>query len=79
MKNTLADLNNLLFEQMERLNDDELTDKEFEREMKKTGAMNKSASNVIDIAGIMLEVTKLTSEHRKTNVPKMLGFGKDEK
>lgn len=32
MKNTIADLNNYLFEQLERLNDDSLTDEQLERE-----------------------------------------------
>ena len=36
VKNTLTDLNNYLFEQLERLNDDELTDEQLERELKAT-------------------------------------------
>ena len=32
MKNTLSDLNNYLFEQLERLSDDELTEDQLERE-----------------------------------------------
>ena len=32
MKNTIADLNNYLFEQLERLNDDSLTAEQLERE-----------------------------------------------
>ena len=34
MKNTLADLNNHLFEQMERLNDDDLNNEELDKEIK---------------------------------------------
>ena len=33
MKNTLGDLNNYLFEQMERLNDEEMTEEEFQKEI----------------------------------------------
>ena len=35
MKNALTDLNNYLFEQLERLNDDSLSAEELDREMKK--------------------------------------------
>lgn len=34
MKNTIVDLNNYLFEAIERLNDDELTDEQLEKEIK---------------------------------------------
>jgi len=36
MKNTLSELNNILFEQLERLNDDSLTDEQLEMQLKKT-------------------------------------------
>lgn len=39
MKNKLVDLNNHLFEQLERLNDDELTDADLEKEIKRSKAM----------------------------------------
>jgi hypothetical protein len=45
MKNTLLDLNNYLFEQIERLNDDELTDDQLDRELKKTDSISRTATN----------------------------------
>ena len=39
MKNKLTDLNNHLFEQLERLNDDNLTPEQLEREAKRGDAM----------------------------------------
>lgn len=35
MQNKLSDLNNILFESIERLNDDELTAEELDKEIKK--------------------------------------------
>ena len=34
MKNTLSDLNNYLFEAIERINDDDLSDEELDKEIK---------------------------------------------
>lgn len=39
MRNKLTDLNNHLFEQLERLNDDELSEEELEKEIKRSKAM----------------------------------------
>lgn len=47
MKNTLADLNNILFEQLERLNDDELTEEELELQLKKTDSIVKVSEKII--------------------------------
>lgn len=44
MKNTLTDLNNHLFEQLERLNDDELDDAQLEKELKRAEGMTKVAT-----------------------------------
>lgn len=47
MKNTLADLNNHLFEQLERLNDEELTDEALEKELKRADGMTRIATQII--------------------------------
>lgn len=47
MKNTLTDLNNYLFEQLERLNDDELTGDELEKQLKKTDTIVKISEKII--------------------------------
>lgn len=48
MKNTLTDLNNYLFEQIERINDDSLTTEELERELRKTDSIVKLSEKIID-------------------------------
>jgi hypothetical protein len=80
MKNTLVDLNNHLFEQMERLNDDELTDEELEKEIKRADAMKDIASQIINNAQIVLKATELNMEYSRNEVtvPKML-IGVDDK
>lgn len=48
MKNTLQDLNNHLFEQLERLNDEDLTDEQLDRELKRADGMTKIATQIIE-------------------------------
>lgn len=62
MKNNLGDLANYLFEQLERLNDDEASDEEFERELKKSKASSELTKNIIEIAKISLDAQKLSYE-----------------
>lgn len=47
MKNTLSDLNNILFEQLERLSDDDMTDEELEKQLKKTDQIVKVSEKII--------------------------------
>lgn len=47
MKNTLADLNNHLFEQLERLNDEDLSDDQLEKELKRADGMTRIATQII--------------------------------
>ena len=50
MKNTLTDLNNHLFEQLERLNDDELDEAQLEKELRRAEGMTKVATQIIQNA-----------------------------
>ena len=80
MRNTLTDLNNHLFEQLGRLNDEELTDEQLEKEIKRTDAMKDIATQIIANANIVLKATELNMEYSRNevNVPQML-IGFDEK
>lgn len=79
MKNTLGDLNNHLFEQMERLNDDELNGEELENELNRTKGMATISSNIINNANLMFRAAELNIEHSRANVPNILIGNKDEK
>lgn len=47
MKNTLSDLNNILFEQLERLSDDDLTSEQLEAQLKRTDQIVKVSEKII--------------------------------
>lgn len=47
MKNKLTDLNDYLFEQIERINDDSLNEEELSKEIKKAEAIQGIAETII--------------------------------
>lgn len=62
-RNTLEDLNNHLFAQLERLNDEDLKDPEdIRKEVERSKAVNGLAKNIIDNAKVTLEVIKVAYE-----------------
>ena len=63
MKNTLADLNNYLFESIERLNDDELSSEELDKEIKRSEAVQKIAKTIIDNGSLALQAKKHFDEY----------------
>ncbi len=75
MRNTLGDLNLYLFEQLERIQDDTLTAEELERELLKSRAISKIASQVIANGNLVLRAKELEvtmSGRENTPFPKML-------
>ena len=63
MKNTLADLNNYLFEAIERVNDDSLDDAGLEKEIKRSEAVQKIAKTIIDNGNLALQAKKHMDEY----------------
>ena len=57
LKNTLYHLSDTLFELIDKLNDDDLTGPDLEREIKRAGAINQTSTNLISIAGLALRAT----------------------
>ena len=63
MKNKLIDLNNHLFEQLERLNDQSLTPEDIEKEVTRTDAMVNVSEQIIATAAIVLRGAELIAEY----------------
>lgn len=74
MKNNLSSLNDYLFEELERLNDDEDLEKNLDKELKRSKAISSIAKNIIDNANVVLEAAKLQNEYglEKKELPKLL-------
>ncbi len=79
-RNTLGDLNNHLFEQLERLNDDGLKDDELNKEINRAKAVTGLASQIIANGTLVLKGVELQLEYGvngeagkpKREFPKML-------
>lgn len=65
IKNKLTDLNNHLFEQLEKLTDAE-PGEELELELKRAKAVASIASNIIDNGNLMLDTMKFMDENGYT-------------
>lgn len=63
MKNTLTDLNNYLFEQLERLQDDNLDEAGLEKEIQRSEAVQKVAKTIIDNGQLALQAKKHLDEY----------------
>jgi len=63
MKNTITDLNNYLFEQIETLNDKDLKGEELDEEIKRCEMIGKIAKTIIDSGNLALSAKKHIDEY----------------
>ena len=64
-RNKLTDLNNHMFEQLERLNDDDISYEELDKEIKRAKAMSGIASNIISNAALALEAQQYLGKNKQ--------------
>jgi len=72
MKNKLSDLNDHLFAQLERLNDEDLKGQLLEEEIERSKAITGVSKEVVSNARLVLDAEKYKREHGMTTGPKML-------
>jgi benzoyl-CoA reductase/2-hydroxyglutaryl-CoA dehydratase subunit BcrC/BadD/HgdB len=75
MKNTLSDLNNHLFACLERLNDENISEDDLRKEIKRANAVSDIASNIVANANVQLQAIKYANGQDFENykeVPKTL-------
>ena len=76
MKNKLVDLNNHLFEQLERLNDENLKGKKLQEERERAKAVAQVAQTIINNGELAFKVIKHHNEYGKTDeIPEILQIG----
>ena len=76
-KNKLLDLNNHLFEVLERINDDELQGEKLQEEMARAKTITQIGNTIISNASLALEAKKYKDEFRRgTTLPLMIENGK---
>lgn len=62
MKNKLSDLNNHLFEQLERLNNEDLTEEELEKEIKRAKSIAEISQQIIDNGSLTLKTAQFLTD-----------------
>lgn len=74
MNNDLMSLNNLLFEQIERVNDDSLSPEELAAAIKKANTVNSIANTIVANARLQFDaLDKFGSDDQNTKV--LIGIG----
>lgn len=79
MKNTLTDLNNYLFEQLERLQDDSLDQEGLEKEIQRSDAVQKVAKTIIENGSLALNAKKHLDEYGQGDKVELPMLGMTEK
>ena len=79
MKNTLEDLNNYLFEQLERLQDDDLTEEQLEKEIRRSEAVQSVAKTIIENGSLALKAHIHLSEYGQGDRVALPMIGKTDK
>lgn len=74
MKNKLADLNDHLFAQMERLSEEGLDEKKIETEIIRSKAISSIAANIINNAKLVLDAQKYVHDMLLKKPPAILGI-----
>lgn len=75
-KTTLNDLNEYLFQELDRLTNEDLSDEELDKEIKRSEALQRVAKTVIENGALALQAKKYVDEYGKgdgVGVP-MLGI-----
>ena len=70
----MADLNDHLFMQLERLNDEDLNEDQLKKEIARAKAVSGVANQVINNARVCLDGMKAFNEGLIKKPPRMLGF-----
>lgn len=71
-RNKLLDLNNHLFEELERLNDEELTGEKLSEEIARSKAITSVAQQIIEMHNTAIEAQKVISEYSGDTDMKLL-------
>lgn len=73
--NKLEDLNDMLFNQLVRLDKDDISDDELKKEVDRSKAMNSVAHTIVDNARVVLDATKFMDSRTdlNSNLPYMIG------
>ena len=82
MKNTLGDLNNYLFDQLNAITNKDLEGEKLEEEIKRTEAVAKISDQIIKNGELQYKAMKHMDEYgyvRKKNVPEMLEVREESK
>jgi len=72
MKNKLADLNDHLFAQIERLADEDLTPEQLETEVKRGGAIVSVADRILHHASLQVQAAKILADSGDVDAGRLL-------
>tara|TARA_R110001599_G_scaffold100770_9_gene258143 strand:+ start:8068 stop:8334 length:267 start_codon:yes stop_codon:yes gene_type:complete len=65
---SLKDLNNILFDQLNRLNDPETTGDKLAQEIQRTSAMTDASKTIISNATLRLDALKVQAEYKGLSI-----------
>ena len=78
-KTTLNDLNEYLFQELDRLTNDDLSAEELDKEIKRSDALQKVAKTIIDNGTLALQAKKHLDEYGKGDRVELPLIGETDK